>query len=369
MRLCLLLVILGCAPEDKSSDGAKDTSAIEEPAGPPDALGPYGIGTADITITGRTGVELVVQVWYPSWTTDKRAYSYLGAYSGLAQDRPGPACDRARPLMAFSHGNTGVRWQSTFMTEYLASHGFVVVAPDHTGNTTLDNDESRKPELIFRRPWDISDSVDFLFESADEVIDGLSGCIDPEAGFAVSGHSFGGYTTVAVAGASFDEAATVAHCETEGGWLCDHAISHITEHGDMERDGADERVWASIPMAPAGFEILIGGLEEITAPIMVLGGSRDEATTMEHQVGPIYAGLQGSPRFLGSLKDGGHFIFSNACELISTNEECSAPYLQADEGHPEIATLTTAFLRWVQGEEDMQDHLPPTASMWTWDAD
>jgi predicted dienelactone hydrolase len=31
-----------------------------------------------------------------------------------------------------------VRFQSYFLCEHLASHGFVVVAPDHIGNTTID---------------------------------------------------------------------------------------------------------------------------------------------------------------------------------------------------------------------------------------
>ena len=62
---------------------------------------------------------------------------------------------------------------------------------DHVGNTFLDNDESRKPELIIRRPLDLSDSFDWLMEEEQ-----CQGCFDPEAGFAVIGHSFGGYTAL-----------------------------------------------------------------------------------------------------------------------------------------------------------------------------
>ena len=57
---------------------------------------------------------------------------------------PGP-----HPLIVFSHGNSGFRRQSTFLTTHLASRGFVVAAPDHTGNTLFEmvriqNEDERK---------------------------------------------------------------------------------------------------------------------------------------------------------------------------------------------------------------------------------
>src|SRR5207249_11066554 len=42
------------------------------------------------------------------------------------------------PLVAFSHGYGGHRGQSTFLCTHLSSHGFVVGAMDHTGNTMLE---------------------------------------------------------------------------------------------------------------------------------------------------------------------------------------------------------------------------------------
>src|SRR5262252_3210326 len=66
--------------------------------------------------------------------------------------------DAPFPLIAFSHGNGGVRFQNTFQTERLASHGFVVVAPDHTGNTILD--VGADPNSVANRPLDIS----FLYD-------------------------------------------------------------------------------------------------------------------------------------------------------------------------------------------------------------
>jgi dienelactone hydrolase len=41
------------------------------------------------------------------------------------------------PVIIFSHGNGGSRWQNTFWCDYLASHGYVIVSADHTGNARL----------------------------------------------------------------------------------------------------------------------------------------------------------------------------------------------------------------------------------------
>ena len=70
-------------------------------------------------------------------------------------------CSVERPILVFSHGNTGMGYQSYFLAEFLASHGYDVNSRPRQ-NTIFDNDESRKPELILRRPQDISDAYDWL---------------------------------------------------------------------------------------------------------------------------------------------------------------------------------------------------------------
>jgi dienelactone hydrolase len=41
------------------------------------------------------------------------------------------------PLVVFSHGNGGTRNQNTFWCDYLASHGYIIVSADHTGNARM----------------------------------------------------------------------------------------------------------------------------------------------------------------------------------------------------------------------------------------
>jgi predicted dienelactone hydrolase len=364
--------LMGCGAdksEGAADNGEEDTDSDLAIAAPPDAPGPFAVGTIEAELVGRTGVTLAVQLWYPTEDTEGETHAYDGFYLLNAQDAATPSCPQARPVVAFSHGNQSLRYQSVAWTEHLASHGFVVVAPGHTGNTVFDYAESRLPEMVFRRPLDVSDAVDWLFTDAVPAELGLSDCLDPDAGFAVSGHSFGGYTTVALSGAAFDIAGGLEICETVGGWLCDALVDVVEENPEyLGYDMIDERVWAMIPMAPAGFEVLSAGLEQVTVPALVLGGEWDSLTPMASQVSPIFEGLGSEDKILGEMWKAGHMAFSDACSLADF-EDCHPPFVDPDVAMDEINTVSVAFLRQVLGESGMSDYLPNDPAMWGWSVD
>lgn len=369
---CLgVLLLSACGDEDVDDTGA---SALDDTGGPagleahdPSASGPHPVGTEEVEITGSTGVSLTVQLWYPAVEgSDGDLHAYDGFAMGTALDGPEPRCDRARPVLLFSHGNSGIRFQSIFLTEHLASQGWVVVAPDHTGNTLFDYDSEALADVMIRRPQDISDAFDWALGAESPVAD----CLDPEGGFAVAGHSFGGFTSLAVAGAHLDVAASAAECEAGGYWLCEELAAWAEANpGEEVAALSDARAWAAVPMAPAGFEVLTGGLPDIGVPSLVWGGSRDALTTMEQQVGPIYGALTVSPRYLAELRGAGHYTFSNACDWVNSYDDCSPPYLAPEEAHPIIRTVTTAFLDQARGVPDREPWLPTDDERLVWTAE
>jgi dienelactone hydrolase len=104
------------------------------------------------------------------------------------------------PLIIFSHGFGGERRQSTFLYSHLASHGYVVAAMDHVGNTTMDmlagdstsNDMSVLGQFIDDRPKDCSFVI-------DRMLAGKAGLNIEPGKIGISGHSFGVWTSLMTA--------------------------------------------------------------------------------------------------------------------------------------------------------------------------
>jgi predicted dienelactone hydrolase len=352
------LLLLACA-HAPDADGEHYLS--------PDQRGAYAVGTYEDEFPGSTGLDLTVQVWFPSEDAGGDVYKYDDFLPGTAVTDAAPSCDVTHPVMVFSHGSGGIRYQSIFLTEYLASRGWIVVAPDHPYSTTFDEDDSRLGEVALRRPIDVADTFDWLAGVAAGPGGPHDGCVDPDAGYAVSGHSFGGYTTLAVAGAELDADASAAYCASHDEWLCSQFAAAAAADGETVIDRGDPRVWAAVAMAPCGYEALLGGLADITAPTMLLGGELDDECPMDTQVTPLYDGLVETPRMLGELQGAGHLTFSDGCAMLPTFDDCSPPYLDPDVAHPILATATTAFLDLALGEDAAAAWLPdPDETRWTW---
>jgi dienelactone hydrolase len=120
----------------------------------PAPTGPYGVGTAVFHLPGssqRQGagpVEVVGQVWYPAQCGGWRRAPYrrwkettlLSSYQRFVWTH---SCENGAvaqaggkfPVILFNPALDGRRTQSTFLTEELASQGYIVISLDHLGLT------------------------------------------------------------------------------------------------------------------------------------------------------------------------------------------------------------------------------------------
>ena len=301
-----LLLVAACASDDddggapgstttaetvEAADSSTTTSESAVEALDTSALGPYSVGRRTVTITdpGRSDRMLTTDIWYPTDATEGDASTYSFAPgieydSDVALDAPRASEAGPFPLVVYSHGSGGLRYVSSFLTETLASHGVVVVAPDHAGNTTLDSivgSEADRETIVRDRPLDVSLVIDAMLSgSADlditKIIDGGQ--------IGVIGHSFGGYTALAMGGgvSAFD----------------------IVD---------DDRVTVIVPLAPAAGVLSDEDLAAIEVPTMVISGTLDTSTPIDPNTDRV-TDLVSGPVTRVDLEGATHQSFSDVCD-------------------------------------------------------
>jgi len=116
--------------------------------------------------------------------------------------------DGPLPVVLFSHGLGGSREHYAYLGRYWAAHGYVAVHVQHHGSDTETATSTaalqaamRDPKNYVDRPRDISFALDRL-TALNEADGPWKGRLDL-AKVGMAGHSFGAYTTMAIAGTTF----------------------------------------------------------------------------------------------------------------------------------------------------------------------
>lgn len=339
------------APEPEP-DAAPDAAEPEPDAGPPPPA-PLGYRAEEITYT-PIGAEaertLPVFWWYPTAAEDGPGVLYRVFPADRVFDGVPPALDAPAPLLVFSHGRSGFGQYSYFLAEHFARRGFVVLAVDHIGDTLTDAVDS--PEIYRQRPQDISAVIDHgLDPGPDHPLAGLVG-----SPIVVAGHSFGGYTALAIGGADYATAAFDAECPDSDSPFC----AGYTALPEAYAAGfADPRVDLIMPLAPGNHSLFRGGLGAVDVPVLLMTGARDRNTPDETSGDPIWADLPDDPRHRRvRFTTGGHFTFTDLCPIVGAlgrDNGCSEGDIPTEVAHPIITAFADAFIdRHLFGGADAQ---------------
>jgi glutaminyl-peptide cyclotransferase len=335
--------------------------------------GPYTVGTRDYVLEG-TERDLSITIWYPALNPDRAEertdYAVGPGYRipGRAlRDAPPDSAGAPYPLVVFSHGSGGFRFQSLFFTEHLASYGFVVIAADHPGNTILDllsgnSFEEGLALSIAHRPFDLLRLIDYA-NSLSLSDDNLAGLIDTDR-VVVSGHSFGGHTALAAAGArlNFDQLARTCDAQGEesaayvGVCLLLSEVDNVaqTRGFDTSPHGAwpqttDPRIQAIIALAPWNGPLLdTESLAAIEMPVLFIVGTADSVTPPQRDTYVIHDNLLQAPKTLITLEGANHAVFVDACNELAIQlglfARCSDPIWDMHRAHDLTNHFSVAFL-------------------------
>lgn len=301
---------LGACGSDEGEPAGNPHPSLELPV---DQRGPYQAGHARYETTYTPDGEsedrtIVIEVWYPTEETSGERPKYIGLFEGLYSYEGAslaPPLEKAGyPVHIYSHGDRGWGGTSDELMSYYASHGWVAVAPDHTGNTLSGNLDPRPTATYVARPQDISQSLDFLATLPSE--DPLSGKLQLDR-VVMSGHSFGTYTTWAIAGADYDVDAIRADCPSAEG-TCSEA--ELSAFGAGFRD---PRIVAGIPMAGGASSSWFADLDTAEIPIMLMSASGDPVGADE-----LYSGVSSLDLTWLEIAGGCHQLFAlGGCPDVS----------------------------------------------------
>ena len=319
--------------------------------------GPFSVGTQELHIEDAER-PLDVTVWYPAENPDELEENYTYQYFILAIeghaliDAPIRIGDAPYPLIVFSHGSGGLRYQSTFLTEHFASYGFVVMAVDHVGNTILERQPNADlTDFLVLRPQDVLRQIEYA-ETINASV--FSEMIDIDH-IAIVGHSFGGYTSLVNGGAQLNTPAireTLPVINNN-----DEILNRLAELQNLEiiPEGlwpamTDDRIQAIIPMAPAIYQAFgAEGIASIDVPTMIMVGSTDSVTPAAQNASPIFDALDTTPKAYVEFENADHYIFALNCPDALRETEffplCSDPVWDMERAHDLINHFAIAFLR------------------------
>lgn len=344
---------LGC---ETSSNNMAPASAKPVLASVEDT-GPFWSGTRTHTYTRADGQEVTVQLWYPTSDEMGTAVRYDGFLDGESWVDAVPDCQTKRPVVVFSHGNGGIRWQSDFNMHFLATHGFVVIAMDHLQNTFSDLNRSLFPEHTLQRPRDVHDSFNWLVATSEIDTSDLFGCIEANDGYAVMGHSFGGYTTFMVAGATVEVNALTTACTANVEAACRIVELWRASETNETINLGDPRVWAAVAWAPwdAG-GMLAEGMASIDVPALTLTGTLDELTPLSQVSGLVDA--SDNHEYV-HFNEAGHFSFAPMSCMLISGDGCGEGYMDIERVKTLTNRLVTSFLGaqlgWETGAQQFED--------------
>ena len=271
-------------------------------------------GYRTITVAGET--PMTVAVFYPTAVPDRTVP--MDPWQPVVAPGAPAAEARLKGLILLSHGTGGTELNHHNLATRLARDGYLVAAVRHPGDNWQDRSLITSGRYFSERPQQLSRVLDALLASPEW------GARIPADHIGAVGHSAGGYSVLALAGAQAEPQRAAQHCRTvqdDPGFCSLGKGSVDPQNASAQAAPAasaaapatslvsvpDRRIRAVVALAPMAVVFTPGSLAAITVPVRVIVAERDVVLNGKYHGNYVAANL---PRAQASTAAGaGHFAF------------------------------------------------------------
>lgn len=279
--------------------------------GPADA---QQAGLRTLTVAGDA--PITVALFYPT-PAPARALS-MGPWQPVVAPGAPVADAPLKGLILLSHGTGGTEFNHHNLATRLASEGYLVAAVRHPGDNWEDRSLVSSGHYFSERPRQLSRVLDALLASPEW------GARIPAQRIGAVGHSAGGYSVLALAGAQAEPQRAVQHCRTvqddagfcalargPAGTPAAGAPATPADSGaarpPQRVSVADPRIRAVVVLAPMAVVFTPDSLAAITVPVRVIVAEHDVVLNGKYHGAHVVANL---PQARATTVAGaGHFAF------------------------------------------------------------
>lgn len=300
-------------------------------------------GISELSFVDKSRERIIqTRVLYPtnSKTTSRHAENI--AFYGFSASKDSPISKKNLPLYIFVHGTSG-NWKNlSWLANELATNA-VVVSSDYPDYTT----GQASPESILK-PWNLPKDVSFLIT---QILNSRYGEYIDSNKVAVIGHSLGGYTAMALAGARINLEKYATFCSKESDKSCSYfhaALTRLSEENIIKarQTLADARVKAGIALAPGFVESMTKeSLKTLTSPMLIISAEKDENV-------PSKTHLKDVPKNVKQhqISSASHFSFLQLCkpEAIAILSEEKAEFVCKDGSNRDRASIHQEVIQHVK---------------------
>ncbi len=240
-----------------------------------------GFRTVGVAGVSADSEPIPVALFYPTQAPERTVA--MGPFTVHAAMGGTPDA-QVKGLIVLSHGHGGSELAHASLAEALARDGYLVAAPRHPGDNWQDRSLlADGPARYFTaRPRQVSRVIDALLQDPTWKERIARDARGPRVG--AVGHSAGGYTVLALAGAQPELQRLAAHCannRADDPILCSLAgtgepAASKTAQADQEVPTlADSRIRAVVALAPLGAVISARSLASMQVPTLIYEADLD----------------------------------------------------------------------------------------------